>query len=105
MSKSTISKGTVHTLPNDIRKALASNTRALAAWENITPLARNEWICWTISVKKAETRKEHVKRMVSELKEGVRRPCCWMGCIHRSDKAVSPSVQRVLDRKSKKLSR
>ena len=97
-----ISKGTVHQLPEDIRKALASDTRALAAWEDITPLARNEWICWTISGKKAETRKSHLKRLISELKEGKRRPCCWMGCVHRKDKAVSPSVEAVLKRRGKK---
>ena len=56
---------------------------ALAAWEDITPLARNEWICWTISVKKEETRRQHVERVCSELKEGMRRPCCWPGCPHR----------------------
>jgi len=58
-----------------------TNTRrALAAWEDITPLARNEWICWTISVKKEETRRQHIERVSSELKEGMRRPCCWPGC-------------------------
>jgi hypothetical protein len=31
----------------------------------------------------------------------MRRPCCWLGCIHRTDKAISPSVQFVLDRRSK----
>jgi len=75
--------GTVHKIPVDLRRALASDSSALKAWEDITPLARNEWICWTISVKKQETRKQHVERVCSELKEGMRRPCCWMGCTHR----------------------
>jgi uncharacterized protein YdeI (YjbR/CyaY-like superfamily) len=78
-----ISNGVAHNLPADLRKALASDEKALAAWEDITPLARNEWICWTISVKKAETRRQHVERMCSALKEGMRRPCCWPGCPHR----------------------
>ena len=78
-----ISGGVVHDLPADLRKALASDSKALAAWEDITPLARNEWICWTISVKKDETRRQHVERVCSELKEGMRRPCCWPGCSHR----------------------
>jgi uncharacterized protein YdeI (YjbR/CyaY-like superfamily) len=73
----------MHKIPADLRKAIISDSKALAAWEDITPLARNEWICWTISVKKEETRREHVKRVVSELKEGIRRPCCWAGCPHR----------------------
>jgi uncharacterized protein YdeI (YjbR/CyaY-like superfamily) len=101
MSKNSIPDGTVHKLPDDLKKALGSSPKALAAWEDITPLARNEWICWTITVKKAQTRNQHVKRAVSELEEGMRRPCCWIGCIHRTDKVISPSVQWVLDKQSK----
>jgi hypothetical protein len=97
-----IEGGVVHTLPPDLKKALLSDKKALAAWEDITPLARNEWICWTISVKTDDTRKDHVKRVVSELKDGMRRPCCWVGCIHRTDKKVSKSVQWVLDKRAKK---
>ncbi len=96
-----ISAGTVHTLPSDLKQALAKDAKALEKWEDITPLSRNEWICWTTFVKKQETRKEHVRRVVSELKEGMRRPCCWLGCIHRTDKTVSPSVQWALNKRSK----
>lgn len=78
-----ISSGTVHTVPSDLRKALASDRALLAAWNDITPLARNEWICWTISVKKPQTRTHHIRRMREELKAGKRRPCCWAGCPHR----------------------
>ncbi len=78
-----ISSGTAHTLPSDLKKALLADKKALLKWEDITPLARNEWICWTISVKKQETRDDHVRRLVSQLKEGKRRPCCWPGCSHR----------------------
>jgi hypothetical protein len=102
MSKKTISDGTVHKMPADLRKALAADNAALAKWEDITALARNEWICWVESVKKAETRNEHVERVCSELKGGMRRPCCWIGCVHRTDKSISPSVQWVLSKRSKK---
>jgi hypothetical protein len=102
MIKKSISGGVAHKLPADLREALTSDPKALTLWESITPLARNEWICWTIFVKKADTRKQHVERVVTELKEGMRRPCCWIGCPHRKDKAVSRSVQFVLDRRSKK---
>jgi uncharacterized protein YdeI (YjbR/CyaY-like superfamily) len=78
-----ISGGTVHKLPEDLRKALVSAPKAQVAWEDITPLARNEWICWVESVKKPETRANHVKRTKTELMEGVCRPCCWPGCSHR----------------------
>jgi uncharacterized protein YdeI (YjbR/CyaY-like superfamily) len=97
-----ISGGVAHEMPADLRKALSIDPKALEAWEDITPLARNEWICWTISVKTLEKRKEHVGRVVSELKEGMRRPCCWYGCTHRSDKKLSSSQKFVLSRRSKK---
>ena len=103
MAKKKIATGTVHNAPTDLRTALVSDRVALAAWEDITPLARNEWICWTISVKTPEKRKEHVDRVVSELKEGMRRPCCWYGCVHRKDKALSSSQKFVLGKRSKKL--
>ncbi len=101
MATKEIAGGVAHTMPEDLRKALLSDKVALAAWEDITPLARNEWICWVISVTQDKTRKEHVRRVVSELKEGMRRPCCWSGCIHRKDKALSSSQKFVLSRRSK----
>ena len=101
MTKNSLADGTVHKMPEDLRKALLASPKALAAWQDITPLARNEWICWTVTVKQQKTRNEHVKRTVSELTEGMRRPCCWMGCIHRKDKALSPSVQWALNKRAK----
>src|ERR1043166_8384437 len=101
MTTTKISSGTVHKLPTDLRKALISAPRALAAWEDITPLARNEWICWVESVKKPETRKNHIERVRTELIAGKRRPCCWIGCTHRTDKPISPSVQWALDKQSR----
>ncbi len=97
-----IDGGLVHTLPSDLRKALTSDSKALVAWKSLTPLARNEWICWMISVKTIETRNNHAKRIISELKEGIRRPCCWVGCVHRTDKKVSRSVQWILNKQVKK---
>lgn len=78
-----ISSGTVHTLPNDLQKALMSNPKALTIWQDITPLARNEWICWVTSGKKSETRLIRINKALSKLSGGMRRPCCWAGCIHR----------------------
>lgn len=83
-----IKSGTVHELPADLKNALMADPDSLAMWDDITPLARNEWICWTISVKKAETRQNHIERVVTELKTGKRRPCCWAGCVHRMAKSV-----------------
>ena len=99
MTKQEIAGGTAHKLPADLQKALLSSPKALAAWEDITPLARNEWICWAISVKTEKTRKDHLKRTITELKEGKRRPCCWMGCPHRTDKKLSASQKWVLSKR------
>jgi uncharacterized protein YdeI (YjbR/CyaY-like superfamily) len=96
-----IATGVVHEVPADLRKALMADKAALDIWEDLTPLARNEWICWTITVKTDETRKKHIGRLITELQEGKRRPCCWIGCIHRTDKSISPSVQYVLSRNYK----
>lgn len=100
----TISGGVVHEMPSDLGAALASDAQVLCAWESLTPLARNEWICWVTSVKKDETRKEHVIQAMSKLKKGKRRPCCWIGCIHRTDKKISPSVQGILRKRQRKTS-
>ena len=97
-----ISGGVAHPMPLDLKKALVADKAALAKWEDITPLARNEWICWVISIKTPEKKKEHVERTVSELKEGMRRPCCWIGCVHRKDKPLSRSQKWVLGKRSKK---
>jgi hypothetical protein len=93
-----ISGGVVHELPNDLEIALRGNQKALEIWEDLTPLARNEWICWVEYVKKTETRQEHVKRVITELNEGMRRPCCWLGCVHRTDKPLSASQKFLLEK-------
>lgn len=93
--------GVVHHMPQDLESALISSPKAVAAWQAITPLARNEWLCWIESAKKSETRAHRIERTQAELAEGKRRPCCWMGCIHRTDKAVSPSVRAILSRQAK----
>jgi hypothetical protein len=92
----------MHKLPDDFKKALASSVNTLSAWEDITPLARNEWICWVISVKQQETRTHHIKRAVEELAQGKRRPCCWMGCVHRTDKPINSTQKFLLAKVSKK---
>lgn len=75
--------GVVHKLPADLREALIANDEALAAWTDITPLARNEFICWVDDAKQAVTRERRIRRTQEELEEGKRRPCCWPGCPHR----------------------
>jgi len=78
-----ITGGVVHIVPTDLREALLSDESVTERWEDLTPLARNEWICWTITTKKPETRQNHIDRIMTELLAGKRRPCCWAGCPHR----------------------
>ncbi len=83
MTQKEILGGVVHDLPDDLKKALISDMKALATWMGITPLARNEWICWIESAKKIETRKKRIAWGCENLRDGKRRPCCWAGCQHR----------------------
>ena len=83
MATKRVSGGTVHTLPKDLRAALIDNATGIEAWQDITPLARNEFICWVEDAKQAKTREHRIQRTVEELNEGQRRPCCWPGCAHR----------------------
>lgn len=73
----------VHRVPEDFRKAIESDRNVRSVWEDITPLARNEWICWVTSAKKDETRKRRITVGLSKMRTGMRRPCCWGGCNHR----------------------
>ena len=73
----------MHRLPRDLRTALLANPTVLEAWNDITPLARNEFICWVEDAKQAATRERRIRRTQEELDEGMRRPCCWPGCTHR----------------------
>ena len=73
----------LHTLPADFRKAIASDAKAKDLWADITPLARNEWICWVTSAKQQETRDRRIAVGLDKMRKGMRRPCCWEGCPHR----------------------
>ena len=94
MTKKEIASGVAHKVPADLRKTLTSDPVALGAWEDITPLARNEWICWIESAKKAKTRSHRTLRTRTELIDGKRRPCCWAGCIHRLNNLIGIGTQR-----------
>jgi len=79
--------GPLHTVPKDLRTLLNANKKVLDVWNTLTPLTKNEWICWITIVKKSETRKEHLERLREDLSKGKRRPCCWPGCPHRRPSA------------------
>jgi hypothetical protein len=101
--KTTLSGGLVHELPTDLVSALTKTKKVIALWESLTPIARNEFICWVEDAKQKATREKRIKRTVEELLEGQKRPCCWVGCIHRTDKKPSKWQQDVLiDKKPKR---
>ncbi len=70
LPKKQLSDGNLHKLPADLRRALTASIKAQVLWEDITPLARSEWICWVESVKQQKTRDEHIKRVSEELMTG-----------------------------------
>ena len=75
--------GKVHPMPDDLQAELIADSDATALWQDITTLARNEFICWVTDAKQAATRARRIRRTQEELEEGKRRPCCWPGCKHR----------------------
>jgi hypothetical protein len=95
--------GTVHEAAVDLQAALQPDRRILELWNGLTPLGRNEFICWVEDAKQKTTRERRIQRTREDLLEGKKRPCCWAGCIHRTDKAPSKWQQAVLiDRKPRR---
>ncbi|WP_029418143.1 YdeI/OmpD-associated family protein [Brevundimonas bacteroides] len=93
---SVFSQGTAHEAGGDLRAAIEADAETHALWESLTPLGRNEFICWVEDAKQPRTRERRIVRTLEEMREGKKRPCCWAGCIHRTDKAPSAWQQAVL---------
>ena len=64
-------------VPDDLRQALEAHPQALATWQDITPLARRDWIQWMTSGRKAGTRPKRVASACDMLAKGKRRACCF----------------------------
>ena len=64
-------------VPTDLRKALAADPKAKAAWRDLTPVAHRDFISWIDSAKQPETRRRRIERAGSMLAAGKRRPCCY----------------------------
>jgi hypothetical protein len=88
--------GAVHEAAVDLREAIAADPAVLDRWQALTALGRNEFICWVEDAKGAATRQRRIRRTGEDLLGGKRRPCCWAGCIHRTDKAPGAWQQAVL---------
>jgi hypothetical protein len=91
-----LSGGIAHEMPADLANALLAANETIGRWESLTPIARNEFICWVEDAKQEKTRVRRINRTVEELLDGHRRPCCWVGCIHRPDKKPGKWQQEVL---------
>lgn len=102
MTNKDIPTGIAHKIPSDLKAALSKDSKVLTSWRSITPIARNEFICWVVSAKQEKTRTRRIQRTVEELNEGQRRPCCWVGCIHRTDKQPSRWQKEALIDKHRK---
>ena len=50
MDKNTANKnilpGILHEVPDDIVQVLEADRALLERWNKLTPIQRNEWICW-----------------------------------------------------------
>ena len=95
MARSESKSGFMHRVPSDLRDVIGTDATTRAAWEDLTPLARNEWICWVTSAKQGETRSRRIRIAVEKLNAGERRPCCWPGCPHRR-----PSAKKWFERRA-----
>jgi uncharacterized protein YdeI (YjbR/CyaY-like superfamily) len=72
-----------HSTPEKLQEVLDGDPLLSSKWHDLTPLARNEWVCWMTSPKKQETRDAHLARLREDVLSGKKRPCCWPGCPHR----------------------
>jgi hypothetical protein len=64
-------------VPGDLQIALAASPQAEALWNELSPLARWDWIRWIRAVKTSETRQKHIHVALDKLNKGMRRPCCF----------------------------
>ncbi|MCL4427168.1 YdeI/OmpD-associated family protein [Patescibacteria group bacterium] len=64
-------------VPTNLRNILATNPKAKTQWQDLTPIARRDFISWIASAKQSETRKRRVESIPSRLASGKRRPCCY----------------------------
>ncbi len=71
MNTKTIAHGVVHKIPNDMRSCILATQQIADIWQSLTPLARNEWICWIESAKKSETRERRTRIMQDKLMQGI----------------------------------
>lgn len=78
-----VSPGILHELPDFIKKEILAK-KIHETWESLTPIQRNEYICWVTMAKQDATKEKRLRIMIENLSDGKRNPCCWPGCPHRN---------------------
>jgi len=65
-------------VPQDFEAALTAAPKKIQdVWNDITPMARWEWIRWVNATKDPDTRRRRVEVSMSKMNSGKRRPCCF----------------------------
>ncbi len=65
-------------VPRDLAAALAAAPPTIQdQWNEITPMARWEWVRWVNATKNPDTRRRRVDVSISKMQNGKRRPCCF----------------------------
>jgi hypothetical protein len=65
-------------VPEDLATALvAAPEKIRDLWDEITPMARWEWVRWVNATKDPDTRERRVDVSISKMRSGKRRPCCF----------------------------
>jgi hypothetical protein len=65
-------------VPPDLATALAGAPRKIRdIWNDITPMARWEWVRWVNATGNPATRQRRIVVTISKLNNGKRRPCCF----------------------------
>jgi hypothetical protein len=65
-------------VPQDLQTALAAAPQEIQdMWNDITPMARWEWVRWVNATNNPDTRQRRVEVSISKMESGKRRPCCF----------------------------
>jgi hypothetical protein len=65
-------------VPADLAAALAGAPQKIREmWDDITPMARWEWVRWVNATANSATRDRRVEVSISKMSSGKRRPCCF----------------------------
>lgn len=87
-------------VPQDFETALVAAPQKIQdLWNDITPMARWEWVRWVNATKNPDTRRRRVEVSISKMDSGKRRPCCFnlAACtnpdVSRNGKLIEPEGQ------------